>query len=210
MKKILFAAVFLLCVPSFLMAQEEEDWSILVKYSGQRPTITDFVSAFLTPEDIGESLGEMSGNWNLYLAGKALPKDHSFVVDTKNGYVRYDVTFPHEEGEYVYHDFIEFCYWNCADGKHKIVAQNTVSTQDGVPFMGQYTGLSFFQYDNSTRRMVPVYSGDLGIDVEFPEDAEWFTNKLPQTGKTIEYLFHSPSGETRRSFTWNGSKFVED
>ena len=210
MKRILFTAVLLLCTLPLLRAQEEEDWSFPVKYSGPRPTITDFVSAILSPEDIGESLGEMSGNWDLYLAGKALPADHSFVVDTKNGYVRYDVTFPHEEGEYVYHDFIEFCYWNCADGKHKVVAENTVSTQDGEPFVGQYSGLSFFLYDNNTRKMAPIYSGDLGIEVECPEDTEWFTHKLPQTGKTIEYLFHTPSGEIRRSFTWNGSKFVED
>lgn len=207
MKKILFAIAMLLCTTSLLKAQEE-DWSFPVKYSGQRPVISDFVSAIMSQEDIGECLGEMRGNWELYLAGKPLPKDRSIVVDVKNGYVFYEATY-REEGEPVYRDCIEFCYWNGSDGRHKVVAGNIVCTRDGVPYMGQYAGEYFYMYDGKTRRMVQTNSEDLGIEVPYPDDMEWYTVKLPRTGKTVEYKFHTPSGDTLMAYTWNGSTFVE-
>lgn len=197
----------LLFASPFLMAQEEEDWSFPVKISGQRPVITDFVSAILSREDIGESLGEMEGKWCLYQAGKALPEGRSFLVDVKNGYLCYDATDKEEDGT-VYGQRIEFCYWNCSDGRHKLVAGNTVCYMNGEPFMGQFSGLDFYLYDGNTRRMDFAYPVDLGADVDFPETADLVVHQLPRTGKTIEFRFRTPSGDIVKKITWNGARFV--
>ena len=208
MKKFAILALLLLGISPLLRAQEEEDWSFPVKYSGQRPVITDFVTAILSQEDIGESLGEMKDNWELYQAGKALPKYRSFLVDLKNGYMRYDSRDAEEDGG-EYSKFIEFCYWNCSDGRHKLVAENTVCFRDGAPYMGQFSGVCFYMYDGKTRRMEFTSGYDLGLDFDYPEGIEVFVNHLPQVGKTIEYLFYTTSGEVSRKFTWDGSKFVK-
>ena len=208
MKKIVFLAILLLGVSPLLRAQEEEDWSFPVRYSGQRPTITDFVTAILSQEEIGESLGEMKDNWDLYVAGKPLPKDRSFLVDTKNGYMRYDAR--DVDRGIVYTSFIEFCYWNGSDGRHKVVAENTVCFRDGVPFMGQFSGVSFYMYDGKTRRMEFTSDYDLGLDFDYPDDTNLIVNQLPRFGKTIKYEFGTSSGTVTKSFTWNGRKFVAE
>ena len=210
MKRFFLAAALLLCVSALLNAQEsEEDYSIPVSFTGQRPVISDFVSAILSQEeDLGESLGEMAGNWKLYQAGKPLPADRTFVVDAKNGYFRYYRTDKDEDGT-VYSTLIEYCYWNCSDGRYKLVAENTVCFQDEKPFMGQYSGLTFFLYDSQTRKLNLVYD-DIGLDFDYPEGIEVITNKLPQTGKTVEYHFFTSAGESVVKLTWNGSKFVEE
>ena len=207
MKKILLSALLLLGFTAFASAQEpDEEFSIPVSFTGQRPTISDFVSAILSQEeDLGESLGEMADCWQLYQAGKPLPEGRSFVVDTKNGYFRYDRTDKDDEGT-VYSGFIEFCYWNCSNGQ-KLLAENTVCYQDGKPFMGQFSGMSFLMYDSKTRKLNLVYD-DLGLDFDYPEGIEVITHKLPQTGKTVEYHFFTASGEITRKLTWNGSNFV--
>lgn len=207
MKKILAIAILLMGISPFLKAQEEEDWSFPVSFAGARPVISDFVTAILSQEDIGESLGEMQVNWQLYLAGKTLPADRSFLVDQKNGYLRYDTTDKDDDGT-VYTTFIEFCYWNCADGRHKLIAENTVNYRNGEPFVGQFSGLSFYLYDGKTKKMGFTSGYDLGLDFDYPEGTEVFVNKLPQTGKTIEYHFFTPSGEVLIKATWDGAKFV--
>ena len=207
-KKLLLLAILLIGVPALLRAQEEEDWSIPVSYSGQRPAITDFVSAILSEEDLGESLGEMKDNWDLHLAGKALPEGRSFLIDSRNGYLRYDAT-DESDGE-VYKRYIEFCFWNCRDGRHKLIAENTVCSQAGVPYMGQYSGVSFYLYDGKTRRMEPAYADDLGLDPDYPDGMEVLVHQLPRIGKTIKFLFYTTSETISKSFTWNGNKFVEE
>ena len=208
MKKLLLSALLLLSFTAFMNAQETDDeFSIPVSFAGQRPVISDFVSAILSQEeDLGESLGEMADMWQLYLAGKPLPEGRSFVVDSKNGYFRYDRSDKDEDGT-VYSTFIEYCYWNCSDGQHKLLAENTVCFQNGKPFMGQYSGLSFLMYDSKTRKLNLVYE-DLGLDFDYPEGIEVITNKLPQTGKTVEFHFFTSSGEVLKKLTWNGSKFI--
>lgn len=209
MKKILLSALIIFGVSALVNAQETDEFSIPVTFTGQRPVISDFVSAILSQEeDLGESLGEMADVWQLYKAGKPLPEGRSFVVDTKNGYFRYDCSDKDEDGN-VYSTFIEFCYWNCSNGLRKLVAENTVCFQNGKPFMGQYSGLSFLMYDNKTRKLNLVYD-DLGLDFDYPDGIEVITHKLPQTGKTMEYHFHTSSGEVIKKLTWNGINFVEN
>ena len=48
----------------------------------------------------------------------------------------------------------EMCYWNEADGKHKLFAYNTWLYENGVPAGGQYGGLIFYRYTNATKKMV--------------------------------------------------------
>ena len=208
MKRIIISAMLLLGMSALLRAQDTEDGSIPVAFSGQKPGITDFVSAILSPEDIGESLGEMKDNWDLYRAGKPLPQGRSFLVDQKNGYLRYDATDKEDDGT-VFSTCIEFCYWNCSDGRHRLVGENTVCSRNGKPFMGQFSGLSYLMYDGKTRRLSPIYEGDLGIDIDYPEGADLIVHKLPRTGKTVEYRFSTPSGEILAKYTWAGNKFVK-
>ena len=208
MKKILVSAILLLGMSSILKAQEnEESWSFPVTYSGSRPVITDFVSAILSREDIGESLGEMKANWDLYLQGKKLPEGRSFLVDVKNGYLRYDATDKDEDGT-VYQRSIEYCYWNHSNGRNKLVGENTVCKQDGKVFMGQFSGVSYYLYDGKTRLMRFAYEPDLGIDLDCPEDTELIVHKLPQSGKTVEYHFYSHGGEKLVKYTWVGDIFI--
>ena len=207
MKRIVVIAIMLMGIAPILRAQEEEDWSFPVTYSGQRPVITDFVNAILSQEDIGESLGGMKNDWNIYLAGKPLPEGSSFTVDVKNGYMRYDSYYKEDDGT-VYTHFIEFCYWNCSDGRHKLVGENTVSFRDGQPFMGQFSGTSFYMYDGKTGRMDFTSAYDLGFDIDYPEDTQVYVQQLPRVGKTIETRIYTSSGEILVKATWNGSKFV--
>lgn len=208
-KSIILSVILFLGATALLNAQEAEDWSFPVKFSGQKPVISDFVSAILSQEELGESLSEMKSIWKLYRAGKALPEGRSILVDTKNGYARYETTDKYEDGD-VYGSSIEFCYWNCSDGRRKLVAEGTVCTKNGTPFMGQYSGVCFYYYDSTTRRMAFTSTYDLGIDVDMPDDTNLIVHKLPQTGKTIECHYFAPSGNVVSKLTWNGSKFVKE
>lgn len=208
-KSIILSLILFLGATALLNAQEAEDWSFPVKFSGQKPVISDFVSAILNQEELGESLGDMKVKWKLYRAGKALPEGNSILVDTKNGYARYETTDKYEDGE-VYGNSIEFCYWNCSDSRYKLVAYATVCTHNGKTFMGQYSGICFYYYDSTRRRMENTSTYDLGIDVDMPDDTNLFVHKLPQTGKTIECDYFAPSGNVVSRLTWNGSKFVKE
>ena len=222
MKKILLALMLLMGVSTCMQAQDsteseetEEDFynkGVEVHFKGTRPTISDFVSAVFQQEELGEALGEMKDNWKKHLCGQVLPKGRSIIVDTRNGYVRYNAEFVEEEESPRYSHYIEFCYWNYTDGKHKLVAENIVSLCDGKPYAGQYSGVSFYMYDSETRLMKYAYESELGIDpdMSMPEDTNLIVHKLPQTGKTIEYAFFAPSGNKSLRLTWNGSKFVKE
>lgn len=206
--RILISTMLLLGLSSLMGAQDFEEWSLPVSYSGQKPVITDFVSAILAPEDIGEMLGEMKDNWDLYKAGKPLPQGRSFLVDVKNGYLRYESSDKDDDGN-VYCNSVEFCYWNCADGQHKVIGENTVCTENGKPFMGQFSGVSYLLYDGKTRTMTPAFESDLGINIDYPEGTDLLVNQLPRTGKTVEYRYRTPSGEYLAKYTWTGDKFVQ-
>lgn len=175
----------------------------IVPFRGKQPTIIDFVDDHLRGEDIGEALGELRDMWKLYRLGKTLPKGKSFIVDVKNGYVRYDSKYSDQDWQYM-----EFCVWNYADKRHKLVAYCNDCFHEGKPIAGQYTGLEFSIYDNDTHRMKPAYAPDLGAEVDVPDDHTVTTHSLPRTGKTLVYTFYTPSGEVRKSLTWNGSKFI--
>ena len=214
MRKVLMAALLLMGAAFYAHAQEywEEGYEgFPVQFSGQRPVISDFVSAILTQEDLGEALGGMKVYWKMHLQGQALPEGHSFLVDTKNGYVCYDESYMEDDGT-VYSQRIEFCFWNCSDGKHKLVAENIIDYRNGKPFMGQYSGLGLYMYDGGKKKMNWAYASDVGLDLDpvMPEDVNLYYLSLPRTGKTIHYWFVAPSGNKEADFTWNGKQFVQD
>ena len=207
MKKILLSALFLLCLSPFLKAQEEEDWSIPVSFTGQNPVISDFLTALLTRDYMGDSFGGIHDKWESYRLGRPLSDDCSFLVDQRNGYIRFDSSYTDEFG--TYSSTAEYCFWNCSDGRHKLVAENMLSFKDGEPFESQMSGLSLYMYDSGTKKMVPVYAYDLGLDLDdvMPLDTNITVRWLPRTGKTIQYIFYAPSGDAMAAFTWDGRKF---
>lgn len=201
--------------PVFLKTTAE-DWDsyfnnngIPVKFSGKKPTISDFVNAFIAMDDSNEALGEMAQNWKKHLKGQPLPKGKTFIVDTNNGYIRYE-SKPYGQGPHAMEKYFEFCYWNCADGKHKLVAENLVYFCDGTPCESQFSGITFYMYDNATRKMETVYAGNLGINIEPPSGTYATARRLPRTGKTIELDYLFPAGKITKKLTWNGSKFIEE
>ena len=98
------------------------------------PTIVDFVTSYLSVLD-DEVRGDIAVEWEKYLNNKPLTKGYKILVDKKNGYVRfdvdYDVLYPKDKmGDKLY---VEFCYWNCSDGLHKLFAENRGQTRIAYP-----------------------------------------------------------------------------
>ena len=123
MKRLSLAIIFACC--TLAMAAQE---GFRVDYQGARPTIKDFVNAYLTSilsEEVEEC--DMEGiaiykslQRAITSKEKGLPLDENvtLTIDTKNGFLVY---------EQKYEDYlsrIEMCYWNEADGKHKLFADN--------------------------------------------------------------------------------------
>lgn len=210
MKKILFWVVaMLIAMP--VMAQYDGDepmdgggpsMSFPVKFKGAKPGISDFVTAILSQEDLGEMLGNVSGNWDEYRKGRKLDKGAKFTVDERNGYIRFDEAYTSGESSYT-----EFCYWNCADGKHKVVATNCGCVMNGKPIETEYTGLQFYTYENATRKLTYASTYDMGASVEVTPVV---TYALPRIGKDIMADIHAKSGKVKIRMKWNGQKFDQE
>ena len=183
---------------------DDTDTGIVVKAKGAQPNIKDFVSAILSQEDTGEGFNGVRQSWDLYRNGmKQMPGDE-IIVDVRNGYMGYESK--DDESRHV----VECCYWNCADGKHKLLAVSIDYFQDGKPVMTETTGVNFYMYDNATRKLKIAYGPELGLDLEIPSGCTGVTHELPRQGKTFVINSHMPSGKIARRFTWNGSKFVKE
>lgn len=188
-----------------VLDDETPDYSIIVNFKGANPNIKDFVNAFLSGEDIGESLAGMKDSWDLFLNGmKQMPGDE-VTVDTQNGYMVYTSELTETERL-----IIECCYWNYADKKHKLVALTNNLYEDGKAIEGQYTGIQFYVYDNATHKMTPAAASDLGLAFDNPPSTRAVSHALPRQGKTIVYTFHIPAGKIEKRLTWNGSKFTSE
>ena len=105
MMKKLFLSTVALMLGVAVQAQ-----GIRVNYSGQRPTITDFVTAYLSQEDDEEMINGIREDWTRRQQGKALSNGASFTVDVTNGFVRYDKRYTGNTYSYT-----ELCFWNCKD-----------------------------------------------------------------------------------------------
>lgn len=180
---------------------------ITVKSSGAQPNIKDFVGALLSQEDeTDESLNGMRKAWEFYKNGmKQMPGD-DLIVDVQNGYVGYESTDTDDDN--TYRLVIECCYWNYADKKHKLVAISNDLYRNGKAIAGQYTGITFYKYDNATRKMKVVYGNEVGLGFEAPDGTEATSHALPRQGKTIVFSYYTPSGKRDLRLTWNGSRFI--
>lgn len=180
---------------------------ITVSFKGTSPNIKDFVATFLSQEDeTDESLNGMRKAWDFYKNGmKQMPGD-DLIVDVQNGYVGYESTDTDDDN--TYRLVIECCYWNYADKKHKLVALSNDLFMNGKAIAGQYTGITFYKYNNATRKMKVVYGDELGLGFEAPNGTEATSHALPRQGKTIVFSYYTPSGKRDFRLTWNGSRFI--
>ena len=144
MKKLSWV-IFFACCTMALAAQDV----ISVNYRGAKPTISDFAWAYVQAVDNIEECGDKPSNAIMYAMerqreGLPLKDGETFVVDEKNGYICYECAYDNV----MYR--MEMCYWNEADGKHKLFAfNNMASLVDGKPLIGETTVLNFYRYDNA-------------------------------------------------------------
>ena len=167
-------------------------------------SIAEFVTWTIgEPED--EFRGPLYEAWEKYKRHKPLDKGVTIVLDEKNGYFRYDVDFDkmYEDEEGTPSEstaFMEVCMWNCADGRHKVIAENVGGTYKGKPSDGgQFDGYFFYLYDKYTRKL---YMFDDVIDADelsslasqkWHGDGEWYYANDHETGewkRMTEEEFH--------------------
>ena len=198
MKRVFLTAI---AIVAFMANQAQ---SIRVDYKGTKPTINDFVTAVLSQDDLGEALNGVKKNWVRYQQGKPLEEraDASFNVDVKNGFVRYERHYSQNTYSYT-----EFCYWNCEDARHKLVAVNNGFIAEGQPTTTQFSGLTFYTYDNMTRIMAVTPAQDLGAGIH---TSAVVCYALPQAGKNIMAVIYAPQGEIQILMKWNGAKFDQE
>ena len=95
------------------------------------------------------------------------------------------------------------CFWNMADKKHKLFAYCVELSENGKRTSpGQYDGLNFYRYDNTTKKMSAY---DAGIEVDYFN----ISYALPRTGKDIIVTQWSENGKEKwqKTLKWNGSRF---
>ena len=163
--KRLSLAIILACCTLAIAAQED---GFRVNYQGAKPTIKDFALAYITSliseaeecDEEGMSLYEnLQDAIKCQAKGLSLEANRTLTIDQKNGFLVYEHKYIEHLGR------IEMCYWNEADGKHKLFACNRWSFENGKPMMGQYDVLSFYRYDNATKKM--SWCESPGFDVEY-------------------------------------------
>ena len=194
-KYILMAAALVMSLS--VMAQQ----NIRVNFSGARPTINDFVTAALS-HDGDELVKDVTENWTRRRQGKPLEDGVAFTVDVKNGFARFDKHYT--ANTYCY---VEFCYWNCANQKQKIVALNSGWVEQGHPVISEYTTLKFYLYDNQTKTMKWLSRQDIGAAINVSQVVSYV---LPQSGKDIMATIHAPQSEVQILMKWDGSQFHQE
>lgn len=156
------------------------------------PNIVRFVDYYVTDpgdEEDSECMNHIYRAWQNYKKNRPQDAGCKVLVDANNGYMRYDFRYSDDADDY---GWFEVCYWNCADGRHKLVAYNRVSAFDGMLGRnGQCDGILFMLYNNATGKMEDISPEDLGIDrgygIDDPDRGYDSTTKC--------YWGMSPSGE---------------
>ena len=198
MKKTVLFAMFFAC--TLTMAAQE---GIKVGFLGAAPDIMDFAWAWATANDDDpesepdESSNALRQSLECYRTGEAQPEGFTITVDRKAGYIL--VQSKHDG----YTSKWEMCYWNMDDKKHKLFAMCIELSENGKRMNpGQYDGLTFFRYDNATRKMRAY---DAGVDVQYFN----ISYGLPRVGKDITVTHWSENGREKWQTTlkWNGSGF---
>jgi len=191
-------ALILACSTLALSAQG----TIKVNYKGAKPSISDFAWAVISRNDqfdeadFDESANALKQAMIRHQKGIAQEKGVTLTIDEKNGYILYES----KDGEYTVQ--VEMCYWNEADGKHKLFAFKTELFTNGKRSEpGQYDGLVFYRYDNAAKKITVC---DAGIEVEYFN----ISYALPRSGKNITVTRWNPDGTTKQeTLKWNGHGF---
>ena len=198
--------LFLILAVGMLAATAQE--VIKVNYKGAKPTIDDLAWAYLSSDAgddgdcIDESLHAAKYAYGQYRKGQPLGDEYRVTVDNKNGYALVEA-IDAEEG---YTLKVEMCYWNEADGKHKLFACNVAFFKNGVYDPGQFDGLSFMRYNNATRTM--SYCDAPGFDARYATDeGHLLSYALPRSGKDIVVTTWHPTGPTMKTLKWDGRRF---
>ena len=189
-----------LSAQAFEYPEYEQQDTIAVKYKGDRPTITDFANAFLDFSKEKDLYRDVYREWQRYIQKKPLSKNTSISVDTKNGYMRYEVIHPAEKDTIV----MEMCFWNCADGKHKLVCANTVLMMEDDYGWDENIGAGFYLYDNKARKMRTVYPEDIGALYDGDGLSVFF---LPRKGKDIKVSAAGGGERWNEVLEWDGYQF---
>jgi len=190
--------------PDSVLFQESE-FAVPVKSKGGEPTMADFINAILSQEETFDAYVTLEHSWNLFQKGKALPKGSSIALDEKERYMRFDETEVLENGS-TYTGVKEYFCWDFADGKHQLVVENTVDCNDGEPFAGQYSGLSFYIYDMETRKMWLTSEYSIGGDFDIPRDTHMIVHKVDNKNKSIDYTCYTEKGAVTRCAIWDGRR----
>ena len=177
---------------------------IRVNYKGTKPTISDFawayLSAYVYDEDLDEARNAAKNAWISHRNGEPLYEGQTLTIDEKNGYAVYDS----RDGEHLVR--IEMCYWNESDQKHKLFAYNVRCFSNDKYSMGQFDGLTFYRYNNATKKMTscdaPGFEEMYGTN-----DGAWVSYALPRTGKNITVTEWHDSGKREKTLKWNGRRF---
>ena len=174
---------------------------IKVNYKGAKPTISDFAWAYLSSFDDEEECGMEAINafkeaFIKHRNGQPQNEGEKFIVDEKNGFIVYETK---------YDDIVnrmEMCYWNEADGKHKLFAFNTMNTLDkGKPIFTELSDISFYRYTNATKKMVACDAPGFKVDYGT-------AYALPRNGKNIITTKWNDNGtKITKTLKWNGRKF---
>lgn len=209
--------------PDSIFAYELEN---RVNYKGNAPKISDFLSSFFDVEETGEMLGAVLDALRQHLRQKPQEPCVQFMVDEKNGYLRYtfDTRLCNDYEDLDEETFYEMCYWNCADGKHKLIAENCVTKLDNRYILGQYSGISFLMYDNASHKMWTIAAEDIGAEIEpVIDETNYETGEkltedhmpivvyyLPHQGKDINVEICHGNRRTVTRLVWDGMRFHQE
>ena len=183
---------------------------IRVNYKGAQPSISDFVSALVSSRDndeeeeeccVDESFNAFCYVWERHLKGTPLEDSETLTIDEKNGYVLFENRLGDEDVLK-----IEMCYWNEADGKHKLFAYNVACFTNDEYSPGQFDGLTLYRYNNATRTM--GMCDDKGISAAYDDAYVMHSLALPRTGKDITVTYWYDSGKKQKTLKWDGHRFA--
>ena len=143
----------------------EDQWLTEVSFDGAAPGIVELATAYFECDVMNELLGDARDALRHYLRHEPQEKGADLLVDKKNGYMCYTMNWG-----MVYDDTpnskecVEMCYWNCADGKHKIMAMSCRSMSEGKYIENEFSGISMYIYDNETHMLGELNEEYLGVE----------------------------------------------
>ena len=120
------------------------------------------------------------------------------MTDVRNGYMRYEKINVEENDTIIW----EMCFWNCADGKQKLVCSNAIWILNGD--YGATAGTEFLVYDNAKKRMRFIYPDDIGALYDGDGLSVFF---LPRKGKDIRVSAAGSGERWDEVLEWDGYQF---